>query len=162
MADNREILVRVQVEGPNLSGCSSAWSEYLPWKQGAVGSNPTTQTKFMVAVAQMVVRRFVTAVVVGSSPIGHPKLCDIRLVVKDATLSRWRARVRIPYVAPSYGALAHQGEYLFCNQEVVGSSPTGSTKLCPISSAGEQGCYIPRVGGSNPSSGTSYGMAEHG
>ena len=27
-----------------LTGGSSGWSEFLPWKQGAVGSNPTLQT----------------------------------------------------------------------------------------------------------------------
>ena len=28
----------------------------------------------------------------------------------------------------NFGAIAHLGERLFCKQEVVGSSPTGSTK----------------------------------
>jgi len=31
-------------------------------------------------------------------------------------------------VCESYGAIAHLGERLFCKQEAVGSSPTGSTK----------------------------------
>ena len=46
---------------------------------GCRGFESCHPDQIMVAVAQMVVRRFVTAVVVGSSPIGHPKICDIRL-----------------------------------------------------------------------------------
>ena len=112
-----------------ISGCSSAWSECLPWKQEALGSNPSTQTKFMVFVAQLVERKFVILVVAGSSPVVHPKLSRIRLAVQDTALSRRRhgfeSRMRVQVT----GRHVPREATVLCKHREVGSIPTLSTRF---------------------------------
>lgn len=42
LASNQEDSVRDRGRVP--AGCTSAWPDYLPWKEEDVGSNPTTLT----------------------------------------------------------------------------------------------------------------------
>ncbi len=71
----------------------------------------------MVDVAQLVEPRIVDPVVVGSSPIVHPKYAGF-------SSSRFK-------VSDFFGPLAQLVEQLTLNQLVVGSSPTRPTILAP-------------------------------
>lgn len=61
--------------------------------------------------------------VVGSRPIGHPKL-----MVDAAQQAERQMRVRFPSFHPSLGPVAQLVERLPEEQGVVGSNPTGSAR----------------------------------
>ena len=72
----------------------------------------------MVIVAQLVEPRIVVPVVVGSSPIGHPRLA----------ITKTRLSIYGIVTEGHEGPLAQLVEQLTLNQRVVGSIPTRPTK----------------------------------
>ena len=82
-------------------------------------------------------------------------------VGQNASLSRWRSRVRVPSESPSlfskrYFICWHGStvEQLICNQQVVGSIPIASSRLCGCGEIGRRTrLRIQRLvrGGSSPS-----------
>ena len=71
----------------------------------------------MVIVAQLVEPRIVIPVVVGSSPIGHPRLA----------ITKTRSSIYGIATEGHEGPLAQLVEQLTLNQRVVGSNPTAPT-----------------------------------
>lgn len=107
------------------------------------------------AVAQLVAQRIVSAKVAGSSPVCSA-MGRWSSLAQDAGLSRRRSRVRIPYAPPSQ-IRSSAGERSLHTGEVVGSIPTGSTKLQPRSSVGEQHLDTVKVDSSILSGATTAG-----